>query len=540
MQLLTQPMRFPFYLWIVSVYPILHLYAANFGMVLEHQVALSVAVMLIAATLAYLAAIPFIANPHKIAFYLSIVSLYFSTSGHLYSIFVLPKSLLLWNIASAIVLAAIASAFIRFIPLRSYAQFTTPFNLIAAAFLVLQIITLLADSVAADRYVDANSAFYKARENRPSAEKVMDSPVRPDIYYIIPDGYPSNERLLKDMNFDNSEFTEALRERGFVIAHHAQSNYSSTHHSLATILNMQFFTQNPSELNDLDYLRISIVNSKVAQELLRLGYTYVQFVSGYVLPSPIADINRDFALSGPFDISTENTVVSPTRLQDRQTQRITDIDDKVLFRQPFLPIYIDTTSLRIVRSQLEKLRLSEEYTPYTGKAAQRFLDTVDEVETIVAMPEATFTIIHLMQPHRPVNFNEAGEIIEQIAQPSLEDFYADLRFSNSQFLRMIDTILQNSASEPVIIFQSDHGSDYRKDIPERPFVLFDVFAAYYVPSMFDLAIPKPYTLVNSFALILNQVIDTVFDLQKDKLFELPKGNGAPFEQVDVTEDFLHR
>ena len=541
MYLLKQLLRFPSYLWIAGVYPILHLYAENFGLVHDYQVAQTIAVMLIVTSLAYLVANSFMHNPHKSAFFLGIASLYFSTSGHLYIMFFIPKSLLVWIIASAIVVAAISIACNRFIPKHSYAHFTAPINLIAAALLVLQIITLLAASVAAQRYVDANSVYNRAWDEKPSAEKVMDSPDRPDIYYIIPDGYPSDEQLLQDMNIDNSEFSEALRERGFVIAPHAQSNYGVTQLSLATTLNMQYYSSNPTEMSDMDHLRLSSANSKVAQELLRLGYTYVQFVSGYVLPSPIADINRDFAPGGPIDIRLEDTKLGTGVIQDRQSEKIRIVMDRALFLQPFTPLYIDSTALRIVRSQLEKLRLTEEKAPFHGKAAQRFLDTVDEVENIVAMPEATFTIIHLMQPHAPVNFNEAGDIIEQIAFPGPAEFYADLRFSNSQFLELFDTILQDSTNEPVIIFQADHGGFFGR-VTNRSgrFASFDVFAAYHLPAQFTLDFPKTYTLINAFALILNEVFDTEYELQESRLFEVPKSYHAPFEQLDVTEEFLHK
>ena len=89
-------------------------------------------------------------------------------------------------------------------------------------------------------------------------QRLTDSASRPDIYYIIPDGYPSDSWLLDAMNYDNSEFTKALEERGFTVVKHTQSNYGATLVSLASILNMQYFDSNPSPYTDLDYLRMSI------------------------------------------------------------------------------------------------------------------------------------------------------------------------------------------------------------------------------------------------------------------------------------------
>lgn len=541
MKLLSHLWRLPIYLWIAGVYPILHLYAQNFGLVRDNEVAPTIATMLIGTTLVYLITKPLGDNPHKRAFFLSIASLTFSTSGHLYSLFVAPNSLLAWNIASVIVVTAIALACARFIPQRSYAHFTAPFNLIAGALLIMQIMILLGAWAASQRYVDANSAYYQIRDERPSAKKVMDSPARPDIYYIIPDGYPSDQRLLTDMNFDNSEFTEALRERGFVIAPHAQSNYGATHHSLASTLNLRHFEVNPSDLHDLDYLRLSTANSEVARLLQSLGYTYIHYLSGFVFPSPIADINRDFSHAGVLDVRIYDHLISARHIARQDDSQTRTLPLTLKLRQPFAPLYLDTTWLRGIHDQLEYLLSANELTALHRMSPERFLYTLADLTEVAAMPEATFTIAHLMQPHNPVNFNENGDIIEQNDTPSPAEFYADLRYSNSQFLRMIDTILQDSTNEPIIIFQADHGSHFGNIwTADNRLTHFDIYAGYYLPEPFAMDIPEPFTLANSFILILNEVFAAGHDLLPDRLYEIPKGYDAPFEQVDVTEEFLQK
>ena len=90
------------------------------------------------------------------------------------------------------------------------------------------------------------------------------------------------------MNYDNSKFTEALNNRGFVVAHHAQANYASdTLSSLASTLNMRHYSSNPTPFFDLDLdLRLSIADSIVARQLKELGYSYIQLLSGYLIHSP--------------------------------------------------------------------------------------------------------------------------------------------------------------------------------------------------------------------------------------------------------------
>jgi hypothetical protein len=57
--------------------------------------------------------------------------------------------------------------------------------------------------------------------------------IRPDIYYIILDGYGGEEMLNKLHGFDNSEFTSALKERGFILPPEAKPNFTRTIHSLS-------------------------------------------------------------------------------------------------------------------------------------------------------------------------------------------------------------------------------------------------------------------------------------------------------------------
>ncbi len=340
------------------------------------------------------------------------------------------------------------------------------------------------------------------------------------------------------MNYDNSEFTEALQDRGFVVAAHAQSNYGSSLLSLASVLNMRYFEDNPSNFSGYDYLRLSIAASKVARKLQSLGYTYVQFVSVIFSPSPIADINRDFTPSGPIDIRKEDTNLGAKALYGLRESGTDVWEVDFYFRQPFISTYIDTTALRILRSQLEKIRWGPELPPYEANAPERFLASIDELETIAAMPEATFTIVHLLKPHHPVNFNEKGEIIEWNYAPSHDEFFAEFRFINSRFLKMIDMLLQVSQEQPVIIFQADHGGTYgRSSNANQRLTHFDVYAAYLLPDAQAIDIPSSYSLVNSFPLILNEIFDTDYAPKDDRLIEVPFGWTVPFQQQDVTEEF---
>lgn len=511
------------------MYPILHLYSVNYGLVLDHEVASSIVAMLFVTTSVFVLTRRALPNPHRRAFVLSIWSLAFSLSGHVYAMIFMPRSLLIWSLALGITAILLSAALYKTLPQRAYAHITAIINLTAAVLLTVQLIMLISYMLAELEYERVSVEYDRAGPVGTSVAKVKDSPTRPDIYFIIPDGYPSNEWLARGMNYDNSDFTEALKQRGFVIAPHAKSNYVHTLMSLASILNMRYFDSNLSAYNGLDYLRLSIADSQVARQLQQFGYTYVQFVSGFVHASHIADINRDFGPRGPIDIEISGAVVSAEALNSRHAghTRVGTVDYP--FKQPFTPLYIDTTALRVIRSQLEKLRLASALRPFIRRAPERFLATIDEIESIVAMPEATFTFVHLYKPHTPVDFDANGEIIEPNYAPSPEEYFAELAFVNSKLLETVDTILRGSDNQPVIILQADHGSVLGSTNHKNKQNFYGVLAGYFLPDAFALEIPESYTLINTFPLILNELFGTDHAFRENRLNSV-RDYHSPFAQ----------
>ena len=248
----------PFYFWLVAVYPILYLYSENLGLVIEHEVLASLAAMIAVTTLAFLIANKLLRNRHKSAFMLSLCSLVFSLSGHAYLLLFIPKSLFVWTLMLLIALAILLVKLWRSDSREVFERATPVLNLILLALLALPISVIASSIVSKSIYLQPISAYSTNTTAQDPSPKVTDSSIHPDIYYIIPDGYPSDPWLLDAMNYDNSEFTEALEERGFTVVKHAQSNYGATLVSLASILNMQYFDSNPSPYSDLDYLRLSV------------------------------------------------------------------------------------------------------------------------------------------------------------------------------------------------------------------------------------------------------------------------------------------
>jgi hypothetical protein len=68
----------------------------------------------------------------------------------------------------------------------------------------------------------------------------LNPPEKPDIYYIILDGYARADVLSNLYGYDNSDFIKPLEQRGFNMASQSRSNYPRTLLSLASSLNMKY------------------------------------------------------------------------------------------------------------------------------------------------------------------------------------------------------------------------------------------------------------------------------------------------------------
>ena len=537
---LRSALKQPFYVWLLGIYPILYLYSENLGLVKDREVITACASMLAATSLAFLLSNRIIRSRHKTAFMLSICSLVFSLSGHVYVLVFMPRSLFLWSLFWLIVLAILLLILWRRASSQVLERVTLALNLILLALLAIPGTKIVSSYVSKSINVQPISVFADSATRQDASPKVHDSSTHPDIYYIIPDAYPSDGWLQKIMNYDNSAFTKALEDRGFVVVDHAQSNYGATLLSLASILNMQYIERNPSPYTDLDFLRLSVSDNQVARQLQHFGYTYVQLLSGFWMPNPNADIIRDFTPGGAIEVKVSHNDFATIILEGSPKKWETIPNFENYYKQPFMSMYLETTLLRIVSTRLDELFFEDDSEPYSLFAPKRFLATIDEVESIVRIPEATFTIIHLLKPHIPVVFDEDGEFLAAIWKPSDREVIAQYKFVNYKFLEMIDTILEESRNPPVIVFQADHGAfrvDTDKDLLRS--IEFSPYAAYHLPDAYiPISFPKPYTIINTFPLIFNALFESERELLDDRLIELPIGYEDVFAQRDVTAKYL--
>ena len=308
---------------------------------------------------------------------------------------------------------------------------------------------------------------------------------RPDIFYIILDGYGRHDALMRDMNFDNSEFIDGLRKRGFYIADSGHTNFCQTELSLTSSLNMAFVPDvvpnfNPNE-TDRGILDTLIDRNRVSRLLRNYGYGYVAITSGFPAVHPrSADLYIDSASGGAIFVGA------------------------LMSRTPI------GGSSGIVESQFDSRR----------QDLKGALEMVGRLGEQGSRPR--FIFVHVLAPHPPFVFGPNGEDIRPKGMYAIVDgdhFYQNggtpaeyltgytgqAKTIGRFTLAAIDEVLKRETTPPIVIIQGDHGPKMRydqellakTDINE----VFPNLNAYLVPKPVQDALYPTITPVNSFRTI---------------------------------------
>ena len=301
----------------------------------------------------------------------------------------------------------------------------------------------------------------------------------PNIYYIILDSYPDKEEMKSIIGFDNSDFINYLRMKGFFVANKSRSNYNFTKLSIASTLNMNFLpmlkiADNTYELKQKIVFSKAIEKSEVISFLKSLGYRYI-------------------------DLSIWNN-----RFYN-----------------------IDFTGSLLLMTPLSAPRIGNYI---CGLLLKNYvLDTLDKLERLTAPDEPFFVYAHIYIPHFPAMFDENGDTPSFFKSDKKTLYLEQLKYTNKRIKKIIDSILLNSKKKPVIIIQGDHGinsltGDRDKNIRLRTSIL----NAAYIPESKKNVFYDGMTSVNTFRIIFNRYFGTDLKLLPDITYYQDYENGRLF------------
>lgn len=330
---------------------------------------------------------------------------------------------------------------------------------------------------------------------------------KPDIYYIILDGYGRSDSLSEIHNVDNSEFLRFLERRGFTIASGSTTNYARTMHSLSSSLNFHYLDElivSRPESNDYDAFRALIKDNAAQQFLKQQGYQTVALATGF----EITEVSgADVFLSGGRTLSYfEETLLSRT----------------------LAVFYVDQVIGDVRREEIHRA----------------FAD----LESTIQMPGPKFVFAHLVVPHPPFVFDEDGGPVAPRGygdgtsyaggrQQYLEAYRRQLLYINTRIEQLVTRIQEQSGTPPVLIIQGDHGPGALVDWIDWQNTCFrermPILNAYALPGLPADAIPQDITPVNTFRLVFNHYFGADLPMQPNKnyMVTLPR----PYEFIDVTD-----
>lgn len=360
-----------------------------------------------------------------------------------------------WSLGA---LALVVAATVR---RRRLHRTTMPLNALAAALLLVNAVAIIPHGIATALTPDYDQSALESRS--PGTGPVGDGR---DIYYIVPDRYPSQATLAGPaFNFDNGEFLSALEQRGFYVAEDSYANYISTPMSLASSLNMTYLDLgamrhaapapgDPKAIHDM------LAGSLAAPAFLKAhAYTYIQIPSWYSPTAAGAEVDvrlRHRALSEFGQALYEGTAIA-------NIARVLDLTGSP-----------GETAVVNALYQFERLHELEH----------------------VAGPK--FVYAHILLPHPPYVFDASGPLppssrVNGVADQHPEQFPQQLEYTNQRTIELVDHLQSgDSDSHPIIIIQADEGphlsrppADWRDASALQYQQKFAILNAYYLPNGAD-------------------------------------------------------
>ncbi len=356
-----------------------------------------------------------------------------------------------------------------------------------------------------------------SRPVNPSEDNIhLSASYRPDIYYIILDGYARSDVLQTIYAYDNSAFISSLEERGFYIADQSHSNYGETQLSLASSMNFEY----------LDYLSFAsgistnraplgkmILDSRLRTWLEQAGYKV--YLSGEYL---FAEVN-------------DPAVVFITH----QAARLNTFES-LLLESTMFEALVEEADINV-----------SNYTYQTHR--EKILNGFAEVKSLINTRGPKFVFVHIIAPHPPFVFDSNGKAVQPNWEYTIFDatqfaggtqdyengYREQLTYINGLVIDMIDQLLNKSSTPPIIILQADHGpaalmgsSLESSCLEER----FSILNAIYLPDHKNGVFYPTITPVNTFRELFNSYFGTNLDLLPDKVYYT---FGDRYHFIDITQ-----
>jgi hypothetical protein len=482
---------FPWHPYLLAIFPPLALLAFNIAEIKVTEALRAILVSLAIAILLTAILRMLLKDIHIAAAVSSFALILFFSYGHIYNILE-SSSLAGMPIGRHRVLAPLYLVILAFGSwwiARSHLKLqvlTQTLNIVALAAVLLPVVQIFG------YFLQESNSVATQQTNTSGDLQITSGQPAPDIYYIILDAYSRDDILEGFYGFDNSAFLSDLSDQGFYVARCSQSNYAQTQLSLASALNMNFINELSGYFSPDQTKRVGmpglIKHSAVRSQLEKLGYKMVAFETGYywtqvedadVYLSPKASKASLLEVTGGFNGF-----------------------ESLLMKTSALLIVVDGASALPKVLQLDINHPDQIH-------RERVLFTFDQLSKLPAMPGPKFVFAHIVSPHKPFVFGPQGEIVDQV-KDDITGYRDQVVYLNSRLVPLVEALISNSRTPPIIILQGDHGG-LDTSVEDRMAIL----NAYYLPGAGDELLYENITPINTFRLIFNQYFDSHYERLED-------------------------
>ena len=259
----------------------------------------------------------------------------------------------------------------------------------------------------------------------------------PNVIYIVPDRYGGIEQLKKYFDYDNSDFINALENKGFIIGKDSRSNYPKSYASILSTLNSSYIIESNDIKKTRDLAYPAIKNSYAYTILSKLGY----------------------------ELYNLNTWWEGNRYIPNE--ELNFYSEYVLHNQSTLSYYVNqkTPFGAIARNLLELL---------LKKPSNIFVEIRNECEIqktkfkklsdfALNKSNGLFIYAHFMMPHPPYLLNASGDCNpfsihypNSNLEANKDRYIESLKFFNIQILNIFDAMLETNKNF-IFVIQSDEG-----------------------------------------------------------------------------------
>jgi hypothetical protein len=354
---------------------------------------------------------------------------------------------------------------------------------------------------------------------------------KPDIYYIILDGYLRPDKLTEFYGYDDSAFMDALQARRFYIADRSRSNYLSTTYSLNTSLNLVYFSDFPKRI--IPTARYDLKTNYLSEFLRAHGYQVIVFDSG------TGDTNDQYAdrFLTPHEGAASSDEGGINRFEQLMLRTTLGA---ILFKNNGSAEGASTQN-QVAASMEDQLQLGRDRIEYAFEHLPDFASSGGPY----------YVFAHIYLPHIPFLYDPNGQPLHyredlhltwyQLRHEDYAEYYGyQLDYLDKAVLGVVDEIAARSERPYVIVIQSDHGDDLYLDwdhptshgVDIRSAILYSV---YYSSEDYGSFYPS-VTPVNTFRIVLDDWFGAHFPLLVDKVYYHEHPLMTPFYRIPDFRD----